>query len=134
MASFCSVSVNQNFNVKSSEYLRSRYKSIPQEASLDIYEDASTSEVESYIKSTLMDKYGYSEEDIDYLLFFNQKIVLPSNYSEGGAVDSATEYFVQKFKMTQKEVRELLLHYPIYLRYNKEKLDERIKYSIDLGL
>lgn len=134
MASFSTASVPQNSSASANEYIRSRYKSIPQEASLDMYEEVSAQEIENYIKSSLMDKYGYSEEDIDYLLFFNQKIVLPSDYNEGGVVDTATKYFSDKFKMTQKEIRELLLHYPIYLRFNRDKLDQRLKYSLDLGL
>ena len=134
MANFSTAAVSQSFSGKTSDYIKSRYKSIPQDADLDVYENTSVQEIENYIKSSLLDKYGYSEEDIDYLLFFNQKIVLPSNYEKGGAVENAAKFFSDKLNMSNQEFKELILHYPIYLRFNGEKLNERIKYYLDLGL
>lgn len=130
--SFCTRAIDPDRATE--DHLRKRYLSIPEDANLSLFANISAEEVDTYISSELMEKYGYSEEDIDYLLYFNPRAVLPPTHEEGGVIERATEFFHQTFGITTEESREILLRYPIYMRLNKDDIHHRIKLYQDLGL
>lgn len=132
--SFCA-QVDQGLpDIPTEEYLRQRYMSTAPDADLSIYENVSPDEIEQYVNTDLMEKYGYSEEDIDYLMYFNPKVALPPSYEHGGPVNKTIDYFETKLGTTKEEAREILLRYPIYMRLDKDKLEKRIQLYMDLGI
>ena len=130
--SFCTRAMHSDGETE--DHLRKRYLSIPEDADLSMFANISPEEVDTYISSELLEKYGYSEEDIDYLLYFNPRAALPPTHEEGGVIERATEFFNQTFGITTEESREILLRYPIYMRLNKDDIHHRIKFYQDLGL
>jgi len=116
------------------EYVRSRYQNVAEDADLSIFDSVNQAEIEEYIKTTLMEKYGYSEEDIDYLVHFHPKVCLPPPYEQGGCVETISEYLIDKFGVTTSEMKEIILRYPIYLRTEVSNIESRLKLYKDIGI
>lgn len=129
---FCSQTVSHQANGDS--YIASRYHSLSENANLEPYESFHQSELEEYIQSHLMQSFGFSEEDIDYLMHYNNNVCLPSTHEKGGIVGNCIEYFSTNFGVSPAEMKEIILRYPILLRYQDLFIDDRIKLYKDLGI
>lgn len=123
-----------NYEYESESYLLSRFQGIPEDSDLSIYKEVNVEDIENYIQEDLMDKYNYTEDEIEYLIYFNQKVVLPPDYEFGAPINTITQYFEENMKFNYEEIKEILLQFPIFLRKDINELEERIKLYMDLGL
>jgi hypothetical protein len=129
---FCSQTISPQVN--GDIYIASRYLSLPEKADLNLYASFDQGELEEYIQSHLMQKFGFSEEDIDYLMHYNSNACLPLTHEKGGIVDKSFEYFSTNFGIPTAEMKEMILRYPILLRYEDLFIDNRLKLYKDLGI
>lgn len=115
-------------------YISSRYSNIVPESDLTPYAEVDSSEIEQYIVEILMQKYGFTEEEIDYTIHFNSNIALPAKYPNGGVLESTLDYFISDFGCTVDQAKEILLRYPKYMNVTREELDKRIEKYIEIGI
>lgn len=115
-------------------YISSRYSNIVPESDLTPYAEVDSGEIEQYISEILMQKYGFTEEEIDYTIHFNNNIALPSKYPNGAVLESTLDYFISDFGCTIDEAKEILLRYPKYMNVEREELDKRIEKYIEIGI
>ena len=131
---FCTYARTTTMGQNGEEYIVSRYLNLSEDADLTPYSNLGAEEIEKYILDTLMGKYGYSEDDIDYLLHFNSNVVLPTDDEHGGVVPKTIDYLVNRLGASKDEAKEILLRYPRYMNVDQEDIEERITFYSDLGI
>ena len=121
-------------NMDTESYIKSRYNGIPDDSDLSFYTTVGVDRVEDYVESELMQKFNYSEEDIEYLMYFNQKVALPPDHEHGAPVTRISDYFESKLGLNKDEIKEILLRYPRFIRSDQDEIEERIKFYQDIGM
>ena len=115
-------------------FMRERFISIPQDADLSPYSEIDATYINEYITSILVEEYGYSEDDIDYMLHFNAYAALPPDEFKGGVIPNITEYFMNRFGTTKNEAKEIILRYPRYMNMKTHVIENRIDFYQKLGM
>lgn len=121
-------------NMSGDEYITAKYSNFQDDVDLTPYSEVSAGEIDSYVQTTLIQEYGYSEEDIDYLLYFNSNVALPSEYEGGDVIPNITKYFTERLGATVEESKEILLRYPRYMNIDTQSIEDRMVHYAEVGI